>query len=79
MLFTGIYTREDDLALFEYEVTLSTVGTVVEWVARLTSDGTFRGKRSGSISDIAGLDAESIELAVRDVVETSIRARDGVA
>lgn len=79
MLFTASFTREDDLAAFEYEVIITPADGGLAWVARVTSDGTFRGRTTGLLTDMGDSDVESLELAVRDLVETSIRDRAGIS
>ncbi len=78
LLFAGNYTRPDDLLQFEYEATVTAFDGAFTWVARVMSDGAFRGRLSGVVTGFEGMDGPAIELAVRDLVETSIRDRVGV-
>lgn len=78
LLFAGNFTRPDDLVEFEYEVTVTVFDGTFTWVARVMSNGAFRGRPNGVVTGWDGMDESSIELAVRDLVETSIRDRVGV-
>ncbi len=79
-LFTGNYTRPDDLVEFDYEVTITPTedGVGFAWLARVLSNGAFRGRPNGIIKGLQELDGPSMELAVRDLVESAIRDRVGV-
>jgi hypothetical protein len=75
-ILTGNYTRPDDLRAFEYEVTLERgADGRLQWVATVASEGAFRGRTSGTIADGEGMDGDALQLAVRELVETSIRER----
>ena len=78
LLFAGNYTRSDDLVEFQYEATVTAFDGAFTWVARVLAEGEFRGRLSGVVTGLDGMDGPSIELAVRDLVETSIRDRVGV-
>ena len=79
LVFAGSYTRPDDMSLFVYEVTVTRENdSSYAWVARVTCDSLFRGRPNGVLADAIDMDPDSIELAVRDLVETAIRDRVGV-
>jgi hypothetical protein len=78
-ILTGNYTRPDDLASYEYEVLVhATLDRRLAWTATVTSLGAFRGRLSGVLKAIAGMNDAEIELAMRDVIESAIRDRVGV-
>ena len=79
-LFTGNYTRPDDLVEFDYEVTITPTddGVGFTWLARVLAAGEFRGRPNGMLKGMRDLDQASIELAVRVLVESAIRDRVGV-
>jgi hypothetical protein len=74
----GSFVRESDMQSFEYEASFEHVGDEVAWVARVTSDGAFRGRPQGMIGYVGPLSDETIEEQVRQLVEASIRDRVSV-
>lgn len=75
--FVGSYYRADDATMFSYEVTVDpSVGGSV-WFAVVRADGELRGRCSGALTHPRFTDA-TLEDAVRELVEGSIRDRIGV-
>jgi hypothetical protein len=75
--FTGRYTRPDDGVTFEYSVTIARAERGTVWFSRVTIADALRGRPSGMLQHKRLQDPE-IEAAVRALVETAIRDRDGV-
>jgi hypothetical protein len=78
ILFAGNYTRPDDGVEFEYEVTVTPSDGAFIWEARVMSEAAFRGRLSGVVTGLEGMDPPALELAMRDLLETHIRDRVAV-
>lgn len=65
--------RASDGRAFEYEATFERQGDDVTWMARVTSDGDYLGRPSGTIRYAGPLSDETLEDQVRALVEASIR------
>lgn len=69
----GTYVHGTDRSWFEYEASFERTGDDVTWIARVTSEGAFRGRPGGTIGYVGPLSDETIEDHVRLMVEASIQ------
>ncbi len=71
--------RAQDGRSCEYEATFERQGDDVKWIARVTCNGDYLGRPSGTIRYAGPLSNETLEDQVRQLVKASISDRIGTA
>jgi hypothetical protein len=72
VIVCGHFVRGGDHRHFEYEATVEPEGQNFRWIARVTSDGRFVGRLTGTLWKASTFSAGAIDDRVRRLVEALI-------